>query len=407
MVVHMNKKKNLSFSKYYTFVTVLSPIMMMYNFGIATVTFLDAAIILGYVAVFFYHPIIKKTKLNVLMFFYTVMLFINLSVTGLYRDYEFMSVAFRTIRLVVYLLWGIWGGIGVFNGELAMKIWKAVCVFATTLLIVQYIALYLFNVSIPGYLPFLDLARDELIEFTENLYASSSARPRSIFAEPSQYGIYLTGFLMLAFLNTDYIISKRLIIFLYFGMILSASTSAFLGVFLSFVFLCAFRLSQKKHIFSKANIWYLLLGIMVIGVVLVYNWQHFGALLEKIMTRLPASLNNRLSGWEVVIDRIHSEGLPEQMFGFGMDADLIDSLDWTSSILKLWFYYGYIGIAIILFGLFWFLLQKKRSVTWLVISIVLIGFFTELLVSNWLVLFVPFIQFIDRGDKQQEVSKCG
>lgn len=405
----MNKTKNVSFlSRYYTLVTVCSPLLMMYNTGISTITFLDVAIVIGYVASFFKNQKIKTSKLNIIMVVYAAMLILNLFITALYRDYAVVSVAFRTIRLVVYLLWVVVGGRQLFNGEFALNIWKNMSVFATFFLILQYVALNLFGISIPGYLPFLDVARDELVEFTENLSASSSARPRSIFAEPSQYGIYLTGFLMVALMKKDYGIKKWLIIFLFIGMILSASTTAFLGIGISLVFLYAFRLNQRKIVLSKNHMGYLILGIVILGIALVYNWQYIGLLIEKIVLRMPNSINNRLSGWKLIIEEIQSEGFLEQMFGFGMDADLINSFDWTSSVLKIWFYYGYIGIVIFLYGVCWFLLQKKKPVIWLVSTILLIGFFTELLVSNWLVLFVPFIQYVDeQRDNKQEVVKCG
>lgn len=393
-------KQKSPLGRFYTFVTVLCPLLMMYNFGIATVTILDAAIVF-----FLFFAVlsgkVKLTKLEALLFLYICLMIINFVFSSIYRDTNIIGILLRMVRLIVYLLWGIVGGRRYFDGELAVEIWKFICIFATGYLMLQYVFLALFNISIPGYLPFLDLSREELATFTKNLYFSKHARPRSIFAEPSQYGIYLTGFFSVALLKKNYTLSKLTILFLFVGMVLSASTVAFLGIFLTVLLILFDRVRRKKG--ASPHELLCIAGLVMVAVcVCILKWDSVYALFEKIFLRLPSSFNNRVSGWAVITEALKSEGILTQLFGTGMDADYINSLDWTSSLMKILFYFGYVGAVVFVCTVLLFMTQNKKNINYYIAILLLFGFFTELLVSNWLVLFLPFVHAIEPDNTENK-----
>lgn len=388
-------KQKSFLGRFYTLVTVLCPLLMMYTCGTASVMILDAAIVffLCFAAL---AGKFRLTRLDALLLLYICLMMINFVLSFLYRDVGFTGVLFRMVRLIVYLLWGIVGGRRYFDGELALEIWKFLCIFAAGYLMLQYVFLAFFNISIPGYLPFLDVAREELITFTRNLYFSKHARPRSIFAEPSQFGIYLTGFLTVAHLKKGYTLSKMTVLFLFAGMILSASTVAFFGIGLTMLLICCDKLKDKKF-FSHQEVLFIAGFAMVAVCIGILKWDSICELFEKIFYRLPSSFNNRVSGWAVITEAMKSESILTQLFGTGMDADYINSLDWTSSVMKILFYFGYAGAAVFVCTVLLFMTQNKKNVNCYIAILILLGFFTELLVSNWLVLFVPFIGFLQNN----------
>lgn len=394
--------KKSFFARYCTIVTVLSPLLMMYDVGISTITFLDFAIILCYLGISLINLTRNKKiclnfeKINGLLIIYIFLILLNFIISSIYSTANIIGVFFRVLRFLLYVSWVLTIGKDYFVCKYALDLWKSMCIFATIYLILQYFALAVFNISIPGYLPFLKVSRPELITFTENLYFSASARPRSIFAEPSQYGIYLTGFLVVANLKKNYTLNKYVVVFLYIGMILSSSTAAFCGIFLSLLFLVYSSLREKRTIFTRKMCWILLL-IMIVGVsIVVINWPTISEALMKILRRMPNSIDNRIKSIGLIIDEMSQHGFMHQFFGNGMDADLINSLGWTSSVVKIFFYYGYFGFAVFILGQLYVILRYDINTNIFLFTMILLGCFTELLMSNWLVLYLPFIKYINR-----------
>ena len=111
---------------------------------------------------------------------------------------------------------------------------------------------------------------------------------------------------------------------------------------------------------------------------------------------LPTSFRNRLGGYKLLNDFFTDQPLFSILFGIGMDVDVLNNVVWTSSIVKIVFYFGIVGtgllIGIIIMGIFKLEVPNRR----LLLIIVFLGFFTEVLVSSWLVLFLPFMYSCER-----------
>lgn len=376
-------------------ITVLSPILMMYFIGISTVTLLDFSILLTYgfllitgsrkIAIL-KHDKFKWALLTLILYVFTGFI-INMTV----RDFSVMNVFLRTLRYLVYLSWPIVLCHRCFDKSFAIIWYEKICLFATFYLILQYVFLWTSGYSLPGYLPFLTLSRPELQEFTEKLRMGIYARPRSIFAEPSQFGIYVTGYVSIMLLEKKGKFNRFVYIFLLFGLLLSSSTTAYFGVVLS-VAIIFYNLMRANKNSLTVNTIILFWGQMTAAaVILVSQWEKLMGIVNKAFIRMPTSFRNRLVGYSLLKDFFYKESLFSKLFGIGMDVNVLNEITWTSSVVKIIYYYGTIGVVILLSVFFYMFCVIESENKILLLIIITLGFFTEVLISNWLVLFLPFI----------------
>ncbi len=383
--------------RYCSLVTILTPFLMMYYVGLSTTTFLDVAILLGYAGIL----CTEKTSLRIDEFKLAIIvfcgyIFVNYCTNIFFQTFSVFGVLLRTVRFLVYLSWPVLICGKFFDEKFTFTCYKYICIFATGFLLLQYIFLKFLNISLPGYIPFFTLSRPELKEFTESLYMSSFARPRSIFAEPSQFGIYVTGYLCIQLLKNKKSFHIPLYLFLAFGLMLSGSTTSYFGLGLSLLIIaCNFFKSIKFRIPLKRVLWYWS-GLVLVLLAVFTQFNRIIAIVDKAIVRMPTSFRNRLGGYKLLNDFFTDQPLFSILFGIGMDVDVLNNVVWTSSIVKIVFYFGIVGtgllIGIIIMGIFKLEVPNRR----LLLIIVFLGFFTEVLVSSWLVLFLPFMYSCER-----------
>ena len=78
------------------------------------------------------------------------------------------------------------------------------------------------------------------------------------------------------------------------------------------------------------------------------------------------------------------------LFGNGMNLEALDA--WYSGFMKIFYYYGILGMCIFIMFLVCLYIQAANRATKLYILIFFaLGVFSELFVSNWLLIYIPFI----------------
>lgn len=384
-----------------SFITVLSPMLMMYNIGISTLTLLDGILLLTYL----WFIVADFDKLSISLGICNKVLFVFISIV-IFSSVLFFTlgiidktVILRTCRLLLYLSWSLIIGYKYFDRDMALRLYKWFCMFATVFLIAQYILLFFFEYKLPGYIRFLPLSRPEVEVFTMGMNASITTRPRSVFGEPSQYGIYITGYLSIMFLTDRLEFDKKALIFLCAGMLLSRSTTAIFGVGLSLLLIMCFWLKEGRRHFTKKSILFGGLAFLAIFAVAVINISRIVRLVTSFLARLPASIEHRIEGYLWLGEWISCAVASEIIFGIGMNEEAIykaGTISWVPSTVKIIVYFGILGIVVMLCLMFVLNQRVEKECRGFIWIILIMGCFTELLVSNWLVLFLPFLYYQGR-----------
>lgn len=382
--------------KWCSLVTVMTPMLMMYYIGIATVTLLDAVILATYLALLISKIknglAVRFDKYKILISFFMLYILTGYIFHLFFSSFAAVPILLRTGRYLLYLSWPIVVCGKYFDEFYALKWYRSICIFSTVYLIMQYLFLFICGKSIPGYLPFFTLARPELRDFTESLQMSAHARPRSIFAEPSQFGIYMSGYLSIMLLKEKTDFNKLLFLFLAAGLMLSASTTSYFGLILSIVIIIYnFIIRQKKGL-KKNRIFVMITGWSVLIVIFFTQIERIIAVIDRALVRMPVSFHNRLEGYSLLRSFFSNKNsIFSWLLGIGMDVDVLNNITWTASTVKIVYYFGMTGTFMLLVLCVTGLIHLTSSKRCVFCIILFLGFFTEVLVSSWLMLFLPFI----------------
>lgn len=394
-MLRLKIKKSVILKGIITNVVILSPLLAMYGTGIATITILDLSLIILSILILSNQMTSSKLKLNPNVKI-LVILIIGILVNFLFNSFfydktKFIEVFLRTIRFSYYLFFLMLIINDLFSEELALKIYKYVAIFATFYLIIQNILLFGFGISLKGYIPFLPVMRDELIHFTENLSATSWARPRSIFAEPSQYGLYVSGYLALSLYKSNIKDSMFIKIFLSGGCILSVSTTAILVVLLLWI------VKIFKYLKKNINNFVVILVISIILFSIIFLIYSNTSKFDLFIQRIGISFQNRFGGFIAYNDFIQqNSSLRIILFGSGMDLNIITT--WASGLARILFYYGLMGFTFFILAFLYLSLNITKDKKSYLNVIFLMGIFSELWLSNWILLFLPFVLMKQEND---------
>ena len=369
-----------------TIIVVISPLLAMYGIGVSTITILDVAILLCFVLQIATNGIVilriggtQKQLIYIIM-----LVFINMLYSAALMSLNASSILLRTARFIWYLLFVISNlDDSVFCVRFGLKVYEVFAVFTSVFLILQFFLLYGFGYSLKGYVSFLPLMREELNSFTSSLYASSYARPRSLFGEPSQFGIYATGYLGISYfygLSERFRFEKWIIML---AMLLSASSTAVLGLAMLLGFYTV-KLLKKKKVFGLV----ILFGL-VIGLVFLFVPTGFlGDRITLALQRMPSSFSNRLGGFAEYLARA-KEFSPFQLF-FGIGMNTANMTVWYSGTAKILLYWGILGgIYYVIINAFCLIRMQDSQRDYYLVFFIL-SLFSEIVVSNWLILFLPF-----------------
>lgn len=384
-------------------IVVISPLLAMYGIGVSTVTLLDFTILLVLCLNLFAgkNPFINgmQKRIGLIM----GMIIINLIIV-MYESCTMgnpdLSIAMRTFRFLWYLFFTMFClSDDCFDADFALRVYEFFAVFSAIYLIIQFILLYSFGFSLKGYLSFLPIMREELQTYSSNLYASMYARPRSIFAEPSQFGIYATGYLGISLFNGIKPKKNFEVLLIILAMLISASSTAIMGILI---------LTARyiiKTIKDKPIEVLLITVVTTAGLITVlFGFESIGNRLHLIFERLPTSFANRIEGFLEYADRMQSFNPIETILGIGMNTEGMTV--WYSGTAKILLYWGLIGAICFSFILIKFLFLLKDTQKETFVMFIILSLFSEVLVSNWLILFLPFVLRNLNSNKTIKQSNC-
>ena len=294
---------------------------------------------------------------------------------------ENTSILLRTARYIYYLLFVTVFGKSFFSIELSLSFYEKIAVFSTLFIFIQYVLYFGVGFYLPGFLPFLNVTRDELVSYSYNIYTATNQRMRSIFSEPAHYASYVAFFMYLSLIKNglNKIVSKDIIVclFITMGIVLSASTT---GVLLSA--LGWFNFFMFKSFNNRINLKYIIcipfIVIAILSVLQIDSIQYSIFRLTENLShegRIKSTFEMDLSDFSI-----------QSLFGHGMDLQDV----YMASFGRMLFYFGIIGTLIIVST--FFICALKNKYTFLVFLFMLVmGVGTSLWVSGSFMLYISFL----------------
>ncbi|MDR2409248.1 MAG: hypothetical protein LBE13_14190 [Bacteroidales bacterium] len=201
----MNQHTNTNLKhKLFTATVILFPVFSIYGINIGTITIADMMLIIQFPILcndLLLNNLIKKETIKniislpfVIYIVYIIfqLLFVIMIISNI------SDVTMRTLRYLFYLINICLFFRKYFVFNYGMKLYKFVGIFSVCFIMYQIIVFLLFRKYIPGYIPYLTVLREELVEYSNNVAKNAGyMRPRSIFAEPAHFAQYVVGLIAL------------------------------------------------------------------------------------------------------------------------------------------------------------------------------------------------------------------
>ena len=381
----------MKIEKIFTLLIVLFPILSIYNTGISTLTFAD--IILFMLLPFFSIHLVKKNKnksikVSLELLIISVLIFLQMLLYSLFNISETSSVL-TTLRVLLYYMTLAIFVKELFNIKWGIRYYTIVSLFASILYIIQFISLKVFNIFIPGTLPGFSTSADvynsimRAGEWTSNAYA----RPRSLFAEPSHFAVYVSLCLAILLLQNQKK-NWKIIIPITIAMLISGSGMAIALCFIAYLMFFiknAYKISKKK-------ILYAICAIIIICPFLFYytKTESFNIFFDRTFIEKD-STEGRFGNFIDSFD--FNKKTYEVIFGEGMYkiAD-VEGQDYITSIPRIYTYFGIVGMIIFTFLSIknFIKLRGINFISWFMLFV--IAFASEILFHNMMFVFIPYIK---------------
>lgn len=384
-------------SKLFTGTLVLSPILMMYHISkTSSITFLDVMLVLLVISMSINNlrkGRIKKDSIvyELIPYLLYIVFHFLLMVIFKYNQSQIIDIGLRTFRYSFYLIIVIFFVKDYFDSQFGIKLFKVLVIFAAIYFFAQIVLLRTFNFYLKGYLPFLPVTRENLLLFSETATYSRYTRVRSIFGEISQFSISLSGFLCLSMFRKNSFNEIKTQIFLTMGLLLSISSLGVLSAISIWVAWIVYKSVQNRDRLSINLLFFIM--VLIFGLV---GFVTFSSSYELFAGRLGNSTFNRFGSYYDYITFIQNTSGYEMIFGQGMDTSVLAV--WYPSIAKILRFFGIAGFTIFSVSIMMLFYRIKSNFTSIVLLsfFIFLGFGTEVLIGNFLLLYFPFILIKDQ-----------
>jgi hypothetical protein len=254
-----------------------------------------------------------------------------------------LSLLLRSGRYIAYLFFVVFFIRSYFDLEKAKSIIKYVSIFATIWILVQYLGIVFLKIYIPGHLLFLPITRESVYSFGTLVFQHHAyIRPRSIFDEPSEFGLFCGLYLFILLRKSNITFKNFLLaVFITVGIIVSTSMIGLvIAGFLWIIFLYDYVIENR---FDKR--FFILLFILIVSFIVLGNQQLFG-LIDRI-TSGGIFGSERFDGILLVFN-VNLSKL-ELLFGKGMIDYKV--YGFMPAFTRLILYFGLIGFSLLVVGM--------------------------------------------------------
>jgi hypothetical protein len=225
-----------------------------------------------------------------------------------------------------------------FDLQFGWKLLKAVSIFSTLFLLLQYILMKFANYYLSGFIPGLPLAVDSLNSVSREYYLGYLNRPRSIFQEPAHYASFVLLYFGIAlFLN--YKKEKWGLMLTGIGLVISGSSTGILteiGLLILWIGrLTKDILSRNKRYKAAAALF-----VTALSGLIIVNTNAFKYDLSR-MQDSSSSINGRFGNYSRIFT-LKNSSASGILFGHGMN----DFEGYIPAIPGIFLYFGAVTLMI-------------------------------------------------------------
>ena len=316
-------------NKIFAFSLILMPILFQYSINIATVTMGDVCL-----AISLFILVLKfKLKFNftfVYLFFFLVFELIYSQIMDIYAS------PWTALRYMFYIFVIIFVPTIAKEYKFIIRLYVICSLLASSLLILQYICIHIFNIYLPGVIQFLPLTDSTLLTYNVALNDQVYKRVMSCFGEPSHFAIYVLGALIIV-LSINNVTKKDIFIAFYITLAIFLSTSI-TGILLAILIWLIFIKRQLSFRIDK---------IILISITFLMLFGVLGRAQSTLYIMNPTifirQLMGRIPGYIYVFNTFMDDKL-QYLIGHGMHD--IGEIVYLSGYPRLLYYFGVFGTCI-------------------------------------------------------------
>jgi len=268
-----------------------------------------------------------------------------------------------TLRYIIYLIIILYFPTVEENKEYAYKVMNKAGMFSMILLFVQFVALNLFGIIVPGLLTFLPLIDDALNDYSEGF--KIAGRCMSCFAEPSMYAVYIVLFLTYRLFLYEGISYKAMKIpfLISLSIIFCSSFTGMIGMAAVWGLKLFYEIKSGRLLLSNA-IFIIIVISAIVGITLFTSAGEYVTNEDVYETQSAG----RFVGYIFIMEDMY-KSLFSILFGNGMN-DIGDEFTYLPGWPRMVFYFGVVGSIIYIVS---FCKCAKRNTLSFVILIVMAG----------------------------------
>jgi hypothetical protein len=413
----LQTKTNNKYYLIFTFLVITMPIVNSYASPLPSIG-LSEFLILIFMPILLINLFKSQQKIKIhgywLYFYYCVL--ISLLILLGYPSFSAIDVGERLLRDAFYTCIIFILAQNFFNIDYGYKLYRFLTIIACVFLLLQFIAFYLFNYTLPWIIPGLELNysnidTDTYVQSYTSLY-STYYRPTSFFLEPSYFSQFVTPFLILLLFQSNKKVDYKLAIFISIAMLLSTSANAYIFLVVVWISWFIYRSLSVGNIKNIIGLIFTLLILVLVIMILFKYSSIFNSVLDRFTTIGDGTSN---SANVRLLRGIYFFGAIDPIFklvgiGFGtfQDFSLLFSVsgmyDFTSEYMNSFSYLlissGVVGISVFLYVIF--LLYRKVNIPAKVLIIFMMTTFlsSSIYSSPIYVILFAFILNMTRKGKQ-------
>lgn len=404
----INSLANVSITKiqkYVTWVILLFIPLSTYITPIVGITlgdfFLFTSLLLIGVNIFIRDLNLNKI-ISVPLMIFSIFIIIHSLVFWMIKPNELSDGLLSVLRYSLYLFTVVFGARYFFDNEYAYKTYKKLAIIFALYCIIQFFTFRYFSVVLPSNLfglPTIDYISRINSEYNISMYLSGMVtyRPRSVFLEPSYYGVYQIPILYL-------ILNNKNENFLYkYGIALLITLSIFLagtstGILL--LLFCWWRpiINELKKLSLK---FIFMIMVFVPGLIYTFNSEYIQGILRRIISddgSWGTSVMGRTLNFNIFFDGTLS--ICDLLFGQGKWIDFGYLPSYGAIVLS----FGLIGLLIFFLLMIWTYIKSGERGRMMIVLMFITFIGTNTLFNISSVLFF-FLIFSDYKNTKQKNSK--
>lgn len=320
----------------YTTVVILSPVLSVYGVSKShnTFTIREVFIIITLILCFFCllcKGRYRVTKIQLVSFLFVLELGLSFLINTIagYSGFEFRIIRYAMLFVFTFFMAHVF-----FDYDYGVKIYRFVTVFASIYVIAQVVSANFFSYALKGYLSFLPIRSQNLIE------ANFLRRYYSIFEEPGYYGMFASGYLIISLFSKRKEVSIILLVAV--ASLLTTSTTAIVTLVFTFG---VFLFSKTKKVDFRKYKWEkkLKLIVVILGVLAAFifvNSPQYSTVIYRLTKE--TSTADRFVGYNTFFEDFSSISCMQKLFGNAMQEYSISG--YAAIVLA----FGIIGTTIIL-----------------------------------------------------------